>query len=126
MTDKDKTVGGRTQRTRAEWFEALVFPFKAMKRADWVPLEPSDWDALLDAAFPPDDAHSRGIREGLERATKEVCEHCRNGVTLTDRQTLVPYTFYHLKGTPPYQEPAVCAAERIHLAIRAEASKLEG
>lgn len=124
MTDKDKTVGGRTQRTRAEWFEALVFPFKAMKRADWVPLEPSDWDALLDAAFPPDDAHSRGLRDGLERAAGLVCRFCRGEVpNLGIERRGHRWIHYTPSGGNWYECFAAAIQDEI---ARAEASKLDG
>ncbi len=58
MTGQDKTVGGRTR----EWWE--------MQRGRG--LTQTMFTQLVEAAFLSDDAHSRGIREGLERATKAV------------------------------------------------------
>jgi hypothetical protein len=90
MTDKDKTVGGQTR----PWWEALF--------EKWLPGLQSLHD-LLDEAF---EGHSRGIRDGLERAAKiaDECDECHGS-----------------KHVGHYDQARCIAAS-----IRAEASKLDG
>jgi hypothetical protein len=102
MTGKDKMVGGRT---REEWL-AWIFDHRDMY-LDEVTLPVTvlrEFVALLSA-------HSRGLREGLERAAKVLCPSCAAGVPVKGDK--------HDNGVAlPYH----CLA----YLVRAEASKLDG
>jgi hypothetical protein len=92
----DKTVGGRT---REEWQRRYLHAIRDRSVI---------FEDLLAAA---DVAHSRGLREGLERAAKVLCPSCAAGVPgkgdKHDNGVALPYH---------------CLA----YLVRAEASKLDG
>jgi hypothetical protein len=116
----DKTVGGRTA---DEWIKWSASGYGEM-------CSPERFIALVIAAFQPKDAHSRGVREGLERAAEE----------LATRASIARWAAAaSAKGSARESELlAVCkelqAAERVirgqigadESAICAEASKLDG
>jgi hypothetical protein len=104
MTDKDKTVGGQTR----PWWEALF--------EKWLPGLQSLHD-LLDEAF---EGHSRGLRDGLERAAPYMSHRA-------------DCLFWNKSPTRAYQEPKTSAyllSDRCSCGLadlfRAEASKLDG
>lgn len=101
----DKTVGGSAL-TRDEYIRHVrpTIPHASQYA----------FDALLEAAFNPPD-HSRGLRDGLERAAEEA------------RLTLVQ--LQPRPGHPDDRAAFAYAAERVVtdlVAIRAEASRLDG
>lgn len=111
----DRLIAGRSKR----WFRdhiALV---------TWEEL-----DALVNAAFPAEDAHSRGIREGLERAAEELATRASIARWAAAASTKGSVRESELLAV--YKE--LQAAERVirgqigadESALRAEASKLEG
>ncbi len=122
----DKTVGGRT---REEEPSAGVGGFSLVDLADahawtleWIGRDPTCGNVpalatLLAKRFAEGqaDAHSRGIREGLERAARVADKFVRPLSQVRPSAGLVQ----RFQGE---QE----AAEGIAAAIRAEASKLEG
>jgi hypothetical protein len=92
----DKTVGGRTREERQRRYLHAIRDRSVI------------FEDLLAAA---DVAHSRGIREGLERAAKVLCPSCAAGVPVKGDK--------HDNGVAlPYH----CLA----YLVRAEASKLDG
>ncbi len=134
MTDKDKTVGGRmipddpgmdcTDGAHPAWWRGEEYGANAIIRevgeildgaydASGVASEP--WEGLRRRLLALVDAHSRGIREGLERAAKIVCRWCREGVESRANE----FRYWHQF---PDGGTTACPATE----VRAEASKLEG
>jgi hypothetical protein len=100
MTDKDKTVGGRTREEWLLWF-------------DWQDKWAGGTTALVDAAF-----DSRGLRDGLERAAKIADEKAAKAVSVLEALGVKRV------GSPIAVE-RVTALDLARM-FRAEASKLDG